>query len=122
MNCNINTTTWAEVDICYTAGQEISNNCTFAITDENGNPVDLFGVEIEAQVKYKPEAPLTRAIIVFKTTDGTLTISGADNNYITFHGAYQVKAGDRFYDVLRKDTTEYLQKGVFRIYPNVTRN
>jgi hypothetical protein len=122
MNCDINTTTWAEADICYTAGQEISNNCTFAITDEDGNPVDLSGVELEAQVKYKPEDPLTRAIIVFKTTDGTLTVGGVGNNEITFNGAYKINSGDRYYDVLRKDTKEYIQKGIFRIYSNTTRN
>jgi len=121
MNCDINTTTWAEKDICYTAGQEISNNCTFAITDENDNPVDLSSVELEAQVKYYAEDPLSRVIIRFRTADNTITISGANNNYITFHGKYQVDAGDRVYDVWRNDLEEYIQKGVFRIYANSTR-
>jgi hypothetical protein len=121
MNCDVNTTTWATKDICYTAGQEISNNGTFSVADENGDPVDLSGVELEMQVKYKPEDPLTRAIIVFKTTDGTITVGGSDNDEITLHGVYQVDAGDRFHDLLRKDTTEYIMKGVFRIYANTTR-
>lgn len=122
MICDINTETAAEKDICYMAGSEISNNCTYAITDEDDVPVDLSGVEIEAQVKYKPEDPLTRAVIVFKTTDGTISISGASNNYITFHGTYQINGGFYYYDVLRKDVPEYIQKGVFRIDSNVTRN
>lgn len=122
MNCDIDTTTWAVKDICYTAGQEISNNCTFAITDEDGLAVDLSGVDLELQVKYKPEDPLTRAIIVFKTSDATITVSGADNNEITLHGKYQIKGADYYYDLWRDDTEEYIQKGVFRTYNNVTRN
>ena len=121
MNCDINTTTWATVDICYAAGQEISNNATFAITDENGNPVNLLGVQLEMQVKYKPEDPLTRALIVFKTTDSTITISGAGNNYITLHGKYQVKIGLWYHDLYRFDLEEYIQKGRFKIDSNVTR-
>jgi hypothetical protein len=108
-------------DICYTSGQEISNNCTFAITDENGLAVDLSGVPMELQVKYKPEDPLTRIIIRFRTSDATMTVSGAGNNEITLHGKYQVNAGDRFYDLWRNDNEEYIQKGVFRIYSNTTR-
>lgn len=122
MICDINTQTAAEVDMCYMAGSEMSNNGTFAISDEVGNPVDLSGVELEMQVKYKPEDPLTRAIIVLKTTDSTLTISGANNNYITMHGTYQVPEGLRYYDILRKDIPEYIQKGRFKINSNVTRN
>jgi hypothetical protein len=121
MNCDINTTTWAEKDICYTAGQEISNNGTYSVTDENGNPVDLSGVELEMQVKYKPKDPLSRVIIRLRTSDGTLTISGVDNNYVTMHGKYQVAAGDRYHDLFRFDTDEYIMKGVFRIYASGTR-
>jgi len=122
MICDVNTTTWAEKDFCYTAGQEISNNCTFAVTDQNDNPVDLSGVVMEMQVKYKPEDPLTRAIIRFRTSDATMTVSGANNNLITLHGVYQVTAGDRYADLFRFDIEEYILKGVFRIYANTTRN
>ena len=121
MNCDIDTTTWAEKDICYTAGQEISNNCTFDVADASGNPVDLSGVELEMQVKYKPEDPLSRVIIRFRTSDNTITISGVGNDRITLHGVYQINAGDRYHDLIRKDTTEYLMKGVFRVYANTTR-
>lgn len=122
MICDIDTKTAAEVDICYMAGSEISNNGTYAVTDEAGNPVDLSGVELELQVKYKPEDPLTRAIIVFKTTDSTLTISGASNNNITMHGVYQVKIGLWYHDLYRFDLEEYIMEGRFSIQSNVTRN
>ncbi len=121
MICNIDTDTAVEKDICYMAGSEIGNNGTFEVSDINGNPVDLSGVVLEMQVKYKPEDPLTRAIIVFKTSDNTLTISGVNNSLVTMHGVYQVTAGDRYHDLFRFDLEEYIQKGVFRITNNVTR-
>lgn len=122
MNCDIDTITAAEVDICYMAGTEISNSGTYAVTDINGLAVDLSGIELELQVKYKPEDPLSRAIIVFKTTDGTLTVGGASNNEVTMNGVYQVDAGLRYYDLLRKDVPEYVMFGRFKITSNTTRN
>jgi len=122
MICNIDTKTAAEKDICYMAGSEISNNGTFAVTDASGNPVDLTGVVLEMQVKYKPDDPLTRAIIVFKTSDSTITISGASNNLITLHGNYQVKTGLWYHDLYRFDNEEYIMAGRFNIVSNVTRN
>ena len=121
MICDIDTKTAAEVDICYRAGSEISNNGTFVVTDEAGDPVDLSGVQLELQVKYKPEDPLTRAIIVFKTTDNTITISGASNNQVTLHGVYQVRIGLWYHDLYRFDLEEYIMAGRFNIVSNVTR-
>ena len=122
MICNIDTITAADKDICYMAGTEISTNGFFDVTDANGAAVDLSGIALELQVKYKPEDPLTRALIVFKTTDGTLTVSGASNNRVTLHGVYQPKIGLWYHDLLRKDVPEYIMKGRFNVVSNTTRN
>ena len=120
MNCDIDTIRAAEFDICYMAGTEISNNCTFAV-NENGNPVNLLGATLTMYVKYKPEDPNTRAIIEFSTTAGTITISGASNNYITLHGVHQVAKGLRYHDIYWTEEEDYIGKGMFRIDANTTR-
>ena len=122
MTCNIDTKTAADIDICYMNGSELSNNGTFTITDEDGNAVDLSSVELEMQVKWKPEDPLTGAVIVLGTVAGTLVISGALNNTVTMQGVYQVTPRLYYYDLLRKDIPEYIMAGRFNIIDNITRN
>ncbi len=121
MICGVDTIKAAEFDICYMAGTEIGNNSTFAVTDENDLAVDLTGATLEMQVKYKPEDPESRAIITFKTSDGTITISGAENNYITLRGQYQVDEGLRVHDIWWEEQKDYLGKGFFKITANATR-
>lgn len=83
MRCDIDTIAAAQYDVCYMAGTEISTNGTFAVTDENDLPVDLSLASLQLQVKYKPEDPLTRALIVLKTTDATLTVGGVYFNNLS---------------------------------------
>lgn len=112
----------AALDICYYPGSELARKGAYSVTDLDGNAVDLSGVELEMQVKYKPEDPLTRAIIVLKTSDNTLTVGGASNNEVTLHGVHQVDDGNYFHDLLREDIPEYIWSGKFIISSNTTRN
>jgi len=112
----------AKVDICYYPGSELSRKGVYSVFDLDENPVDLSAAELEMQIKYKGADPLTRAIIVLKTTDGTLTVGGVNNNEITMHGVHQKDEGYYFHDLLRKDIPEYVWTGKFIISTNVTRN
>lgn len=112
----------AALNICYYPGSELSRKGIFSVTDEDDNAVDLSGIDLEMQIKYKPKDPLTRAVIVLKTSDGTLTVGGASNNEVTLHGVHQVDDGNYFHDLLREDIPEYVWEGKFIISKNVTRN
>jgi hypothetical protein len=92
----------ASLDICYYPGSELARKGAYSVTDLDGNPVDLSAAELEMQIKYKPEDPLTRAVIVLKTTDSTLTVGGASNNEVTLHGVHQIDDGNYHHDLLRK--------------------
>lgn len=117
--CTIGT---ASLDICYYPGSELARKGAYSVTDLDGTPVDLSGVVLEMQIKYKPEDPLTRAIIVLKTSDGTLTVGGASNNEVTLHGVHQEENGNYFHDLFREDIPEYIWSGKFIISKNTTRN
>ena len=110
------------LDICYYPGSELAQKGAYSVTDLDGNPVDLSGIELEMQIKYKPEDPLTRAIIVLGTVAGTLTVGGASNNEVTLHGVHQIDEKHYYHDLLRKDIPEYVWAGKFIVSTNVTRN
>jgi len=112
----------ATLNICYYPGSELARKGAYSVTDLNGNPVNLSGVELEMQVKYKPEDPLSAVVIRLRTTDGTLTVGGVNNNEVTLHGVHQVDEHNYYHDLLRKDIPEYVWEGRFIASKNTTRN
>ena len=121
MSCDINTITAAEKDVCYLAGTEISQSSARTVTDQDGNPVNLSGVSLVTHVKRKRTDPTSKAIIIFSTATGTLTVSGANNNVLTWSGVHQIDQDIYYYDTLREDIPEYIEKGKFLVTGNVTR-
>ena len=110
-----------KLDIEYYPGSEISRKGFWTVTDQDDNPVNLTGVELEMQVKFSPKDHLSRAFIVFKTTDGTITVGGDDGNEITLNGVYQIEERHYYHDLLRKDVNDYVWYGKFIVTTNVTR-
>ena len=121
MSCDIDTISAAEKDICYMSGTEININGGLVVKDQNGDPVNLAGVEMEMHVKRRRTDSTVKALIAFKTSDGTLVLSGVDNNVVTPQGVYQMDQDTYYHDLLRLDIPEYVIKGKFLVDGNVTR-
>lgn len=121
MSCDINTETAVVKDVCYMSGSELSSNCTYAVIDADGDAVDLSAVSLVTHIKRRRTDPIAKALIVLKTSNNTITVGGAGNNEITWHGVHEIDQDVYYYDTLREDIPEYIQKGKFLVSGNVTR-
>lgn len=110
-----------EKDVCYLAGTQISKNSARSVADLAGNPIDLSGQTLITHVKRRRTDPTSEAIIIFQTSDNTLTISGALNDVITWVGVHQIDQDIYYYDTWWVEEEDYLERGKFIVKGNVTR-
>lgn len=118
MSCDLNTIAAAEKDICYYSGD--AYDMTFAVTDENGNAVDLSGKDLAFQVKRRRTDPTSKALISLTTTSG-ITVSGASNNVVTLALEASIDQDVYYHDLENSTDKETIMFGKFLVTGDVTR-
>jgi hypothetical protein len=89
-----------------------------AVTDSDGNPVDLSGKAIVLHIKYYKSDTATLAAL---TVGSGIAIGGASNNELTFSGQYDLESGVVYYDCINTDDNDPIMYGQFIVYGNVYR-
>lgn len=111
----------AKQNIDYYSGQELSQLGVFTVTDGDGDPVDLSGQELELHVKKFKTDSLSDALIILKTSDQTLIVTGVDDNEVVLNGVHQIDKGKYYQDLFWADVPDYIWEGDFMVKGNVTR-
>ena len=101
-------------DILYYANDEFDESLT--ITDESGDPVDLSGKTLTFVAK-KRKTDSTAVVDI--STASEITISGADNNVVTFSGTYDLIERGYHYDLTNTDDDLTLSYGLFIVTEDV---
>lgn len=87
------------------------------ITDNDDNAVDLSGDTLTFTVKRT--ADHTSSVLTLSTNDA-ITVSGANNNVITFSGQYDLQERNYVYDLLNSTDKDVLMYGSLTVTKNVT--
>jgi hypothetical protein len=106
----------ANENIDYYANDEFTNS--YAITDENDAPVDLSGKTLTFQARKQKTSSTT---VIDISTASEITISGANNNIVTFSGKYDLDERSYYYDLENTTDSETLMEGLFEVTGDVTR-
>lgn len=100
------------------------NGHTFEIS-QNGTPVDFTDADIKIQFRTTSQS---NVVLEWSTGDGSITISGGDNNVINMASKegseMDIKAGTYKYDiqvVLPNGVTNTYVKGVMKIINDISR-
>jgi hypothetical protein len=112
----INCIKGAKYDFEYYQNDELDQ--VIAITDDNGDPVNLSGKTLLMQIKYYKEDSTALAEL---STDAELSVGGDDDNEITFSGAYDLESGSDYYDLRNTDDAETVIYGRFNITGDVSK-
>ena len=107
--------------ITITYYQNDDSDLTFAVTDENDDPVDLSGDDLLMHVKKKRTDSTAKAVAVFSTAANTITGAGASDNEVTLSGSYDIDQDSYVYDLERTAIEETVMYGPFLVTGDVTR-
>jgi len=106
----------ANYEISYYRNDEF--DLSIAVTDSDGDPVDLSVKTIKLTLKSSTRATSN---VLQLTTASEITISGVNNNIITFSGTYDLDRTSYAYDLENTTDAETIMYGLFLVTQDITR-
>jgi hypothetical protein len=91
---------------------------SLVITDDDGNPENLAGKALLMQVKYYRSDETSLA----ELTEDDISVSGDDDNILTFSGEYDIESGVYYYDLRNTDDKETILYGQFIVTGDVSKD
>ena len=107
-------------DIEYYQNDEL--NYSFYVTDRStGDPIDVSGDVLNAQIKRKKTDTEDAAVANLSTTAGTIVVSGINGNIVTLTGQYDLDLSSYYYDVENTTQENTIRYGRFKVTGDTTR-
>ncbi len=91
---------------------------SITVTDEDGDAVDFSGKTLVFQAK-KNKADATTDAVINISSASEITVSGAENNILTFSGTYDLDERSYYYDLENTTDSKTIMYGLFIVTEDV---